>query len=134
MTVDALRQRCWTASRSRPRTAKPTRIDRPESVPPRRKASCTGKPSARFPTDLGGLVPIASEPIRRLGFASPLGRDPSRTTQRIIEEKSRRPKPELLTLHKTGTFHFAPTLRASPLTLTHRHDRYTGHWRVPRCP
>lgn len=48
--------------------------------PPRRKASCTGKPSARFPTDLRGLVPIASEPIRRLGFASPLGRDPARTS------------------------------------------------------
>ena len=47
--------------------------------PPRQKASWTGKPSARFPTDLGGLVPIASEPIRRLGFASPPRRNPRRT-------------------------------------------------------
>jgi hypothetical protein len=74
------------------------------------KASCTGKPSARFPTDLGGLVPIASEPIRRLGFASPprarprCGQDETNMRFRVAPCKE-----EVSTLQKSGSFYFALT-------------------------
>ena len=52
--------------------------------PPWRKASCTGKPSARFPTVKGGLVPIA---FGADSVASALhlrrGRDPSADAARL---------------------------------------------------
>ena len=44
-------------------------------------------------------MPIASEPIRRLGFASPLGRDPTRTRSEY-HEGEKLPA-------KSGTSHFA---------------------------
>src|ERR1700733_14092543 len=84
---------------------------------PSSKASSTGKPSARFPTDLGGLVPIAcgadsvaSALHLRLG-ATPRGR-----AQIIMTLRAGRSKAELLILHKTGTSHFALTRTAAPLT------------------
>jgi hypothetical protein len=70
----------------------------------------TGKPSAPFPTVPGGLcADCFRSRLRRLGFASPLGRDPSRTRSDYHDVESRPVKSETSHLHKTGTSHFALT-------------------------
>ena len=84
--------------------------------PPRQKASCTGKPSARFPTVEGGLLPIAcgadsvASALHLRSGATPRGR-----AQIIMTLRAGRSKEELFILHKTGTYHFALTLSASTL-------------------
>jgi hypothetical protein len=91
--------------------------------PPWRKASCTGKPSARFPTVKGGLVPIA---FGADSVASALhlrqGRDPSADAARLPRPpRGLDPnrnfllcwKEELSTLLERGTFYFALTRRSA---------------------
>src|SRR5580700_7025612 len=103
--------------------------------PPRQKASPTGRPSARFPTVPGELcADCLRSRLRRLGFASPLGRDPSRTRSDYHDVESQPEKAELLILHKTGTSHFALTPFDSALTTggkmtkhgTHENSIYDG--------
>jgi hypothetical protein len=85
--------------------------------PPPQKASCTGKPSARFPTVEGGLLPIAcgadsvASALHLRSGATPRGR-----AQIIMTLRAGRSKEELFILHKTGTYHFALTLALHPLT------------------
>jgi len=47
-----------------------------------------------------------SEPIRRFGFACPLGRDPSRTIQRIVAGKKTPGQNQTSYFAQNGNFHF----------------------------
>ena len=92
---------------------------------PRQKASSTGKPSARFPTVEGGLVPIACGADSVASALHPrLGATPRGPSQTIITLRAGRSKAELLTLHKTGTSHFALTHTCATLTFEMSHDIY----------
>jgi hypothetical protein len=62
--------------------------------------------------------------LRRLGFASPLGRDPSRTRSDYHDVESRPVKSETSHLHKTGTSHFALTHPSLALSLASESVRF----------